>query len=154
MPAFGKESIKHLSTCHPDIQKVFNAVIKNFDCSVLYGFRTEEEQLELFKQGRKLVDGIWTVVNPLQVVTYKDGVKEKSMHNYYPSFAIDVVPYYQDPPNIRWKDRERMYYFAGYVIATAKYLGVDLRSGADWDQDTEVLDQTLMDLPHFERTRA
>jgi peptidoglycan L-alanyl-D-glutamate endopeptidase CwlK len=49
-----------------------------------------------------------------------------------------------------------MHYFAGYVKATAEQLKKDqlichdIRWGGDWDSDTEVNDQTFIDLPHFE----
>ena len=59
--------------------------------------------------------------------------------------AVDVAPY-----PIAWDDRERQTLFAGYVLATAKALGVELRWGGDWDGDTEVRDNQFDDLVHFE----
>jgi len=49
-----------------------------------------------------------------------------------------------------------MKYFAGFVIGIARLLkdqGVidsEIRSGYDWDGDTEVKDTNFIDLPHFE----
>jgi peptidoglycan LD-endopeptidase CwlK len=40
--------------------------------------------------------------------------------------------------------------FAGYVLATAKAMGIDLRWGGDWNRDTEVRDNSFDDLVHFE----
>jgi len=66
-------------------------------------------------------------------------------HNTVPSLAVDVTPY-----PIKWDDRERQTLFAGYVLATAKAMGVSLRWGGDWDRDTEVRDNSFDDLVHFE----
>jgi hypothetical protein len=66
-------------------------------------------------------------------------------HNTVPSCAVDVTPY-----PIQWDDRERQTLFAGYVLATAKAMGVNLRWGGDWDRDTEVRDNSFDDLVHFE----
>ena len=62
-----------------------------------------------------------------------------------PSLAVDVTPY-----PVVWDDRERQTLFAGYVLATAKAMGVSLRWGGDWDSDTEVRDNGFDDLVHFE----
>jgi peptidoglycan L-alanyl-D-glutamate endopeptidase CwlK len=45
MPQFGKDSLTKLSTCHPDLQKLFNEVIKHYDCTILEGHRSDEDQL-------------------------------------------------------------------------------------------------------------
>ena len=62
-----------------------------------------------------------------------------------PSLAVDVAAY-----PIAWDDRARQTLFAGYVLATAKAMGVDLRWGGDWNRDTEVRDNGFDDLVHFE----
>jgi len=147
MPYYSSRSKEKLSTCHEDLQKVFNEVIKYFDCTIVYGHRSPEEQFELFKRGRRKdsVSGRWVIDNKLEVVTYRDGYDRKSMHNYDVSKAVDVMPYPIDP-----RDTDRMYYFAGFVMGIAKRMGIELTAGADWDRDTEVDDQTFHDLPHFE----
>jgi hypothetical protein len=53
--------------------------------------RTPEEQWELFKVGRKQINGFW-LPDPdskREIVTKVDGKQKKSMHNYTPSRAID-----------------------------------------------------------------
>ena len=130
MPSFSARSRSKLSTCDWDLQKVFNEVIKHFDCTVLTGRRGKEEQDEKYRQGLSKVQ--WP----------------NSKHNAVApdlSRACDAAPY-----PIDWNDTARFYYFAGFVMATAKSMGVELRFGGDWDGDTEVLDQTFMDLVHFE----
>ncbi len=61
------------------------------------------------------------------------------------AWSNDVTPY-----PIVWDDRERQTLFAGYVLATAKAMGIDLRWGGDWNRDTEVRDNSFDDLVHFE----
>ena len=127
MARFGKTSRKNLETCHEDLQKVFNEVIKYVDCSVLEGHRNKERQNSLFEKGNTKVK------------------YPKGRHNAYPSNAVDVVPY-----PIDWDDRERFHLFAGFVIGIAKGLGVILRWGGDWNQNFEVDDNMFDDFPHFE----
>ena len=42
--------------------------------------RTEEEQLELFKAGRTLLEGEWIITSINDVLTYSDGKNKKSVH--------------------------------------------------------------------------
>lgn len=127
MPKFGKKSLENLDQCHLDLQLLFGEVIKDFDCSVLCGHRSEAEQNEAFR-------------NNNSTKKYPD-----SKHNQVPSIAIDVVPY-----PIDWENLNRFYFFGGYVKKTAELLGVKIRWGGDWDGDTLTDDQGFMDLPHFE----
>lgn len=132
MPNFGTRSKNNLATAHPDLQRLFNEVIKHYDCAIICGHRIEEEQNKAFHEGRSKVQ-------------WPDG-----KHNKQPSLAVDVVPWFATKPNIRWDDKYKFYHFAGYVQAMADKLGIDLRWGGDWDSDGELHDQTFFDLPHFE----
>jgi peptidoglycan L-alanyl-D-glutamate endopeptidase CwlK len=149
MPSFSKTSKSKLETAHEDLQTLFNEVIKYFDCSIIYGHRTQEKQFELFQIGRKEIDGIWVKID--DVVTYKDGYDKKSKHNHYPSLAIDVVPY-----PIEWENVDRMRFFAGFVLGIAEMLKKegkienDIVWGGDWNSNTVLKDQRFNDLPHFE----
>lgn len=127
MPKFGRRSRKNLETCHEDLQELFNEVIKYFDCTVIQGHRGKEEQNKYFDEGKSKVK-------------YPHG-----RHNASPSNAVDVVPY-----PIDWDDTDRMYYFAGYVKGIAASLGIPIRWGGDWNDNTEVKDTNFKDLPHFE----
>ena len=132
MSHFSRRSIERLETCHPELEELFREVVLHFDCAVLCGHRGQEEQDEAFYAGRSKLK--WP----------------QSKHNQVPSLAVDVAPWYPDPPHIRWNDRERFYYFAGVVQGLAISLDIPLRWGGDWDRDTEVKDQSFFDLPHFE----
>jgi hypothetical protein len=127
MPSFGKSSQDKLATCDPRLQKVFNEVIKYFDCTVIEGHRGEEAQNKAFAEGKSKLK-------------YPQG-----KHNKTPSLAADVLPY-----PIDWNDTNRMRYFAGFVVGIAATMGIKLRWGGDWNQNTELKDNSFNDLPHFE----
>jgi peptidoglycan L-alanyl-D-glutamate endopeptidase CwlK len=127
MATFGALSKEELLTCDERLQRVFNVVIKFFDCKIIEGHRGEALQRLYFKQGK-------TKVN------WPDG-----KHNQIPSKGVDVMPC-----PINWFDKERMCFFAGFVMATAASMGIKLRWGKDWDMDTDLNDQTFKDGPHYE----
>lgn len=127
MPRFGKTSIDRLSTCHSDLQRLFNEVVKGFDCSVICGARGREDQEEAYRTGKSKA---------------RFGA---SPHNFFPSLAVDVVPY-----PIDWSDVKRMQFFSGYVLGVASALGIGVEWGGDWDSDTDLNDQVFNDYPHFQ----
>ena len=135
MNRYSESSRRQLETCHEDLQKVFAVVLALFDHTVIEGHRSKERQRQLYAEGK----------------TQKNGVTDLSRHNVFPSEAVDALPY-----PIDWGDRERMSFFAGYVIATAERMLHEglirhrIRWGGDWDRDTEVKDNRFDDLPHFE----
>jgi hypothetical protein len=126
MPRFSEASKEKLATCHPDLQTLFNKVIQYYDCTVICGHRTQEEQDYLYPAFTRLK---WP----------------NSKHNSTPSLAVDVAPY-----PIDWNDAKRFYHFAGFVYGVADMMGIDIRWGGDWDSDFEFGDQTFHDLPHYE----
>lgn len=127
MNKFSAKSEERLATCHPDLQKIFNTVIKTYDCTVVCGHRSKDEQDEAVRTGNSKVS--WP----------------NSKHNSLPSKAVDVVPFPVD-----WNDTSRFYHFAGYVLAVANLMGVKLRWGGDWNGDLKFRDEKFKDLPHFE----
>ena len=135
MPKFGKQSLDRLATCHPDLQKVMNEAIKHFDFTILYGYRTPNEQFELYKKGRTFQGGKW--VKTGTTVTNLDGKTKLSNHNYSPSTAIDIAPY-----PIDWNDTDRFEALAEVVKKAAKTVGVSIQWGGDW--------VTPIDMPHYE----
>jgi peptidoglycan LD-endopeptidase CwlK len=127
MPNFSLPSLEKLSTCHPDLQRLFKEVIKHFDCTIICGHRGEAEQEKAFLEGKSKA---------------RFG---KSKHNTTPSMAVDVAPY-----PIDWQDIRRFYLFAGYVLAIAQQMGIKVRWGGDWSGDLDVKDNNFNDLPHWE----
>ena len=126
MPAFGDRSIRALSTAHPLLQELFQAVVKTYDCAVLEGHRNETAQEQAFAAGKSLLH--WPY----------------GKHNQLPSLAVDVVPW-----PVRWDDPKSFWHFAGYVQAMAHGLGIKIRWGGDWDGNP-MTENRLEDLPHFE----
>lgn len=129
MPYYSERSKQRLKECHPDIQRVFFEVIKHFDCTITCGHRGKEQQNALLISNPPRTQVRWP----------------ESKHNSVPSLAVDAAAYPVD-----YDDRERQTLFAGFVLGVAKMMGVTLRWGGDWDQDTEVDDNRFDDLPHFE----
>ena len=127
MPRFGSRSINRLKTCDQKLQELFYEVVKHFDCSIIEGNRGEERQNKAYADGKSKVK-------------YPNG-----KHNKFPSIAVDVAPY-----PIDWSDRDRFHYFGGFVLGVAKQMGMNIRWGGDWNQDTETKDNKFDDLVHFE----
>lgn len=143
MAKLSKASIERISQCDVRLQRVFNKVIQEFDFTVTCGHRTQGEQLQLFKQGRTLTNGEW--IKTGKTVTNIDGYKKKGKHNYFPSLAIDVVPYPVD-----WNDLDRFKELHKVVMRVASEEGVELVWGADWDSDGDIAEHSLQDYPHYE----
>ena len=133
MPRFSQKSRDNLSSCHLDLQILFNEVIKWFDCTVICGHRSKEDQDEAYRKG-------------FSQVQYPN-----SRHNSVPSNAVDVVPY-----PIDWNNTERMKFFIGFVLGTARQLkeqgkiNNEIIRGIDWDGDTFLKDHNFQDHPHFQ----
>lgn len=127
MYRFGTRSMKNLSECHPDLQRIMHEVIKIVDCAVIDGHRDKETQDKLYHAGQSKLK-------------YPD-----SKHNKDPSKAVDVVPY-----PIDWNDSERFYFLAGVIRGVASQMNIKIRQGVDWDGDGSFKDQTFHDLPHTE----
>ena len=131
MPRFGRRSKINLNSCHPDLQRLFREVVKTYDCSVLWGHRSEDEQNEMY-----------LAIPPVTKVQWPN-----SKHNAVPSMAVDVAPWVNG--KVCFEPRQ-CYDFAGYVKRVAEEMNIKLRRGADWDGDGDINDQTFRDIIHFE----
>lgn len=109
MPSFSTRSAARLLTCHHDLQRLFNEVIKHVDCTILCGHRGEQEQNEAYALGHSKVRF------------------PNSKHNPNPSMAVDVAPYPVD-----WNDLNRFREFAVIVKECAARMGIKVRHGGDW----------------------
>jgi len=136
MPSFSARSKERLLTCHQDVQRLLNHVILRRDCTIISGRRGKEEQNELLRTG------------------FSKLAYPYSRHNSSPSLAVDVMPYHDCEPHIRWDDIETTYNFIGYIQGIADQLDIEIRSGADWDMDGDFHDQSFMDLAHIELVNA
>lgn len=140
--SFGKTSQKRLDTCHEDLQKIMNELIKIYDVSVIEGTRSLETQQKYFAEGK----------------SHLDGVTKLSKHQSYPSMAIDVIPYKKGHNAFSGEidDIKRFCYMAGLIWMIASRLYKDgeisyrIRWGGDWNMNDIYTDQNFHDLPHFE----
>lgn len=123
-------SKKRLATCAEPLQQLINKVALRWPLMVLEGHRGQEAQDAAYAAGKSKLK-------------YPHG-----KHNSLPSQAVDVIP--TSNGQIDWNDTKRICFFAGYVLATADSLGLDIRWGGDWDGDYDLRDNTFNDLVHFE----
>jgi hypothetical protein len=127
MPNFGKQSTANLGTCHPDLQRLMNEVIKHVDCSITCGHRGQVDQDKAFAAGNSKLK--WP----------------HGEHNATPSNAVDVAPY-----PLNWNDTEAFTLLSGVIYGVACMLGIKIRLGADWNGDFKMLDHSFKDRPHVE----
>lgn len=138
---FSRRSQEKLETCHEDLQGLFTRVVEVIDCTILCGRRGKAEQDRLFSLGH----------SRCQWPDSKHNAEDSDL-----SEAIDVAPYYEEKPHIRWDKKSlwRWYFFMGIVKGVAEEMGISIRQGGDWDRDTYVRDQKFNDLPHVELFRG
>ena len=111
---FGKRSLQKLAHVDPKLKELCEDVleISQIDFAIVHGYRTPEEQNELYKKGR----------------SSKDGYNKKSMHQL--KKAIDFVPIFSGKQ--RWDAWESAAYIAGLFSAIARFKSIQIRSGALW----------------------
>lgn len=125
---YSNASLERLGTCHPDLQRLFFAVLETTDHSILEGHRDQAKQNKYYKTGKSRLP--WP----------------RGKHNKLPSEAVDAVPY----PVPDWNDAQAFHSFAGKVLAKAKELKIRIRWGGDWNMNGKTEDETFRDLVHFE----
>jgi len=135
VPKFSAQSLAQLETAHPSLQTLFQRVVLQFDCKILQGVRTLEEQAENVRKG----------------VSKTMNSKHLRQSDGY-AHAVDVVPWHPEAPHIRWDDRERFMLFGGYVRGIAELLGISVRWGGAWKGGWRETPQSFDDLPHWELT--
>lgn len=130
---FGNTSEKKLKLTNNTLELIARKVLSRsvIDFGITHSYRTLEEQNELFKKGASKIDGI----------------NKKSMHNYNPSNAIDIVCYVDG--KVTW-EKDYYVFVAGMFIFAAKEMGVEIRWGGNFDMDNDILEQDFNDLCHFE----
>lgn len=126
MPKFSQKSLNRLNQCHPDLQRLFLEVVKDFDCSIIEGYRTKADQDKAFYAGTSKVK--WP----------------NGKHNQFPSLAVDVWPYpVPRTENGQIDDLSPIWdNFARYVLETAEKLNIAVIWGGNWE--------SLVDKPHWE----
>lgn len=135
MYRYSEISKKRLETTHPLLYELFTRAIKYVDLTILCGYRPPEKQFEYFKRGREEVDGGWKIIDRGKVITYKDGYKKKSRHNYNPSKAVDVAPYpisYNSKDLYRFKEAAEIIKREWEKMKEEKPIKYELKWGGDY----------------------
>ena len=135
MPKFSNASKDRLAQCDERLQRIMNKVIEHYDCSILTGHRTEEQQELMYSSVPQRSKLRWPM----------------SKHNKIPSVAVDVAPYpipYEWGED--WRDRVKFYELKAIIFYVASKQGVKIRFGGDWDMDKDYKDNKFNDLVHFE----
>lgn len=126
MPVLGTNSLNKLNGVHPDLVKVIKTAIIDspVDFSIVEGVRTVARQKELYAQGRTTKGSI---------VTYADGVKNKSNHQTKSDgfgHAIDFCPYING--KLDWDNISNFKTVVNHIKANALILGIKITCGIDW----------------------
>ena len=132
MNRFGKGSRKQLATVDGRLQALAHRVLQIKDHSVIRGHRNKEDQ-----------DAAFNAVPKRSKLKWPNG-----KHNKLPSIAVDVQTY---PFPKKVKDvREEQLYLLGIYKGIAQEQGIPVRTGADWDRDGEIADNSFDDFFHVE----
>lgn len=120
MSAFSQRSLANLHGVHPTLVKLLTEVTMVFDCSVLGGTRTVEEQRQNVAKGLSQTMDSKHLVQP-------DGY----------GHAVDVAPTPQQwdgsPSSGLSKYEIECLCFLFFTKGYAKAQGLDIRIGADWN---------------------
>jgi peptidoglycan L-alanyl-D-glutamate endopeptidase CwlK len=138
MPTFGPRSLSRLNTCHNDLRRVALRAIEVYDFTILEGARTIERQEHLIEIGATRVRD---PRSSLHVVI--PGVRDTA-------HAVDIAPWHETEPHIRWEDTRAWAVLWGVWLACATREGVPLRWGGDWNRDRAYTDNRFNDLGHIE----
>lgn len=145
MPKFGAGSRSNLVGVDPRLVRVSDKVIVAWDCVVIDGARTFDEQR------KNMAKGVSKTMKSLHLPQPPNGLAK----------AEDIMPY-----PLQWGAIQKgydaikridgsmavleAYAFAGFFDGVAFEMGYNLRSGYDWNSNRQFEDQTFLDLPHHE----
>lgn len=96
-----------------------NRAIIEYDFSVLCGYRNEHDQNEAYDNG------------------FSKLKFPQSMHNRYPSLAVDIAPY-----PINWKNSVAFCELANIIKRISEQTMIPIQWGGDWVK--------FIDMPHWE----
>jgi peptidoglycan L-alanyl-D-glutamate endopeptidase CwlK len=132
-----------LDTCDSVLIEICEAVIKDYDFTVLSGFRSEAEQQEAYDTGHS------NLVFPNSKHNVRL-VKPEEFDSTPCSQAVDIAPWHAKRPHIRWDNEREFVFLAGLMTQAANERGIRLRWGGNWDQDMDLYDVNKpFDLVHF-----
>lgn len=143
MKKFSKASQNRLATANEPLPALFEKAlsVSPIDFGIARGKATAQEQFELYKKGRKEVNGKWKIENKAQIVTYCDGFNKKS--NHQSGNAIDIYAYVNGKAS--W-DEIHLAIVAGVVLSVANKMGINIKWGGTFGSNKF----KGWDMPHFE----
>lgn len=131
-----EDCCKELKEAWPKLLGLFKEKFPGWEMRITCTHRTPEEQFLLFQKGRVLEGTVWRIEDKSRIVTFMDGHKLMSNHNYYPAKALDVV--LRDPKGQFQWDSDIPQWQALPELGAR----VGLVNGGAWKR--------LKDFPHFE----
>ena len=139
MYSFGARSEANLITCDTELQMVAREVIKYIDFSVIEGARSDERQLQLYRDGKSTLNG-------------RDKRSKHQVTDEQPlSKAMHLLPHPAVVHGVNvWTDYQRFTLFAGMVVGIAATMGITVIWGMDWNRDFSMTDTGFHDYPHFQ----
>jgi peptidoglycan L-alanyl-D-glutamate endopeptidase CwlK len=152
MPDFSRTSSANLAECHPELQHLFTIIVKYWDCTILDGARSVEEQKANVASGAsqtlaskhlRQADGFSHAVDVLSYPFDWDQL----------TLALNKIASADARTKAALQQLIKQYAFKGYILGMAKALGIDVRLGIDWDGDLDFWDSSFIDLPHVELPR-
>lgn len=154
---FGRSSRRRLNTCEDDLILVAEESLKvsRVDFSITEGTRSPAKQFSYYKKGRRKVGGRWYIYDRSLVVTYKDGLRKKSRHNYKKSKAFDICAYVKGRPDLAYNP-DLLIYLSGVITSTAERLYQEKKIkkrvvwGGDFNVNGRMDDENFVDRPHFQ----
>lgn len=131
MRKWGDRSSKVRASLDKRLQKVMDRVLEEVaDLTLISGYRSEEEQNNLFATGKSQLEF------------------PQSKHNRYPAVAVDFQPYPYPKRDVKlWAS---LAYIAAHAIAIGWEEGIVLRWGGDWNRNGDLTDNNFDDLFHLE----
>lgn len=137
---FSQRSIDTLKGVHPNLVRVVTRALtlSTVDFRVIEGVRTPTRQRQLYAQGRtKPGPKVTWTLNSNHFVNKQTGF----------GHAVDILPAPYD-----WKDLNNFNAVANAMFQAADELKINIRWGADWDNDGNPRERGETDSPHFELT--
>ena len=125
---FSRRSLDNLRGVHPDLVAVVVAALYRYatiDFAVIEGVRDRDRQAEMVRQGKS-----WTMDS--KHLIQPDGF----------AHAVDLAPWVDG--GIPWDDWQAFYNLSQAMKFAARYMGVTITWGGDWE---------VRDGPHFQLLR-
>lgn len=141
---FGQRSLANLKKVHPDLVRLHEAVLPIFDHSVTDGVRSADEQKKNVEKG---VSRTLDSKHLLQPDGYAHATDSTPYPNDWDAVQKGLDAMRKADPTLAVA---RFYYYLGVQKGVASQLGIRVRQGIDWDSDTDVGDQSFIDLGHCE----